>query len=64
MGAADVAERMMGLIFEWDQRKERANLRKHGIAFIEAANIFGDPLSITIQDIPHSGDEERLLTIG
>jgi uncharacterized DUF497 family protein len=26
----------MGLIFEWDEDKEDANLRKHGLSFEEA----------------------------
>lgn len=26
--------------FEWDEQKERANIAKHGIAFVEAAMIF------------------------
>jgi uncharacterized DUF497 family protein len=54
----------MGLTFEWDDRKARANLRKHGVSFEEASTIFGDPLSITIPDPLHSDDEERFVTIG
>jgi len=30
-------------IFEWDLRKERANIRKHGISFELAQTIFEDP---------------------
>ena len=26
--------------FEWDERKNRTNIRKHGIAFEEAATVF------------------------
>jgi uncharacterized DUF497 family protein len=36
----------MPLTFEWDPRKARTNLVKHGIAFEEAATIFGDPSSL------------------
>lgn len=54
----------MGVTFEWDAKKERANFRKHGIDFTEAATVFSDPFSITIHDEPHSEQEERLLTIG
>jgi len=32
---------------------------KHGIAFEEAATIFGDPSSLTISDPEHSEVEER-----
>jgi uncharacterized protein len=28
---------------EWDPRKSDANRRKHGLTFVEAANIFRDP---------------------
>ena len=54
----------MGLIFEWNERKARANFRKHGISFEEAASVFGDPNAVTIYDVSHSTDEERFVTIG
>ena len=50
--------------FEWDARKERVNLEKHGISFAEATTVFGDPLAGTIPDPDHSGGEERLVTVG
>jgi uncharacterized DUF497 family protein len=50
--------------FEWDPKKAAANLRKHGVAFQEAATVFGDPLAITFQDPDHSEDEERQMTFG
>jgi uncharacterized DUF497 family protein len=40
----------MPLRFEWDPRKARVNLVKHGVVFEEAATIFADPLSLTIPD--------------
>ena len=30
--------------FEWDPIKAESNLRKHGIDFTEAVEIFSDPL--------------------
>ena len=54
----------MALRFLWDARKAAANLRKHGVTFEEAATVFGDPLSITIDDPDHSGDERRFLVLG
>ena len=33
--------------FEWDSDKAAGNLGKHGVAFTEAATVFGDPLAIT-----------------
>ena len=51
-------------IFEWDEEKARANLRKHKVSFEEAETIFDDPLSITISDPDHSKSERRFLDIG
>jgi len=50
--------------FEWDPRKALTNLRKHGIAFQEAATIFGDPMAVTFSDPDHSKAEQRFLTFG
>ena len=40
----------MPLVFEWDLRKARANLRKHGVSFQEAALVFMDPLARIFAD--------------
>jgi len=50
--------------FEWDPKKAGANARKHGVAFEEAATVFGDPLAITFEDPDHSKDENRYITFG
>ena len=52
------------LRFVWDRDKAAANLRKHGVAFDDAAAAFGDPLSITIADPEHSIGEERWILLG
>ena len=52
------------LRFVWDRNKAAANLRKHDVAFDEAATAFGDPLSITIPDPAHSVGEQRWLLVG
>ena len=52
------------LIFEWDEKKAKQNIKKHGISFEEAATVFGDPFSITIYDPLHSGDEDRFVILG
>lgn len=54
----------MGLRFEWDEGKASQNVEKHGIAFENAATVFGDPLSLTIDDPLHSQEERRFVTIG
>ena len=54
----------MPLTFEWDARKARSNLAKHGVGFEEASTVFGDPLSLTIPDPEHSKIEDRFVTMG
>ena len=54
----------MALRFEWDPRKAAANERKHGVTFLEATEVFDDPLSVVITDPDHSNGEERLLLLG
>ena len=53
----------MGLVFEWDEKKAQQNFRKHDVTFEEATTIFGDPLSLTIDDPLHSKGEHRFVTI-
>lgn len=54
----------MGLIFEWEEEKAKQNFQKHKVSFEEAATIFGDPLSLTIEDPLHSEIEDRLIIVG
>lgn len=50
--------------YEWDPEKDRTNLEKHGIGFVEASTVFMDPLHITVPDVDHSVEEFRFRTIG
>jgi uncharacterized DUF497 family protein len=50
--------------FEWDARKGKVNLQKHGVNFSEASTVFADPLGSTFADPDHSTDEDRYITIG
>ena len=50
--------------FEWDSKKAQRNLKVHGISFDEACTVFGDVLSITIDDPLHSEDEDRYVIVG
>ncbi|MCB0197023.1 MAG: BrnT family toxin [Anaerolineae bacterium] len=34
---------LQGIDFEWDDNKAKSNLRKHGVSFEEAAEVFFDP---------------------
>jgi len=50
--------------FEWDPYKAKENVTKHKVAFERAAQIFFDPLAISLYDGEHSTDEDRWITIG
>jgi uncharacterized DUF497 family protein len=50
--------------FEWDDDKEEANFRKHGVSFAEAATALRDSLAATVSDPDHSEMEHRFLTFG
>ena len=54
----------MGLIlFSWDEAKNAANQRKHGVSFDAAKLVFDDPLHVTRQDRIEHG-EQRWQTLG
>ncbi len=48
--------------FEFDDKKSKANKKKHGIDFIEVQEIWGDPEHIEIP--ARTEDEPRHLVIG
>lgn len=48
--------------FEFDESKSLANLAKHGISFIDAQLLWGDPKLLEIQ--AKTEDEPRFLVIG
>lgn len=50
--------------FEWDREKAVPNRRKHGVSFDEAVTVFYDPLAATFSDPDHSGEEQRMITVG
>ena len=54
----------MPLSFEWDVRKAKSNLAKHGVSFAEASTVFSDPWSLTIPDPDHSQVEPRAIVLG
>jgi uncharacterized DUF497 family protein len=49
--------------FEWDEAKNRANIRKHGIAFEMAQLIFKSTF-FTKLDLRHTYGEDRFISIG
>lgn len=55
---------MADIEFEWDERKSRANKRKHGISFDEAQTVFLDENALRYNDPDHSRDEDRFIMLG
>lgn len=52
------------IVFEWDDKKAAANLRKHGVSFEEAKTAFSDEHARLISDPDHSEDEDRFVLLG
>jgi uncharacterized DUF497 family protein len=52
------------MMFEWDEGKAEANLKKHGVSFAEAQTVFADPLYVDFYDPDHSSEEHRYIIIG
>jgi uncharacterized DUF497 family protein len=52
------------LCFEWDERKNAENRRKHGVSFEEARAVFLDDHAMLIDDPDHSNHEERFILLG
>ena len=50
--------------FEWDDEKALANLKKHGVSFGEATEVFYDPNALEDYDAAHSDEEKRFFIIG
>ncbi|HYQ48360.1 MAG TPA: BrnT family toxin, partial [Thermodesulfovibrionales bacterium] len=50
--------------FDWSKTKAAENLRKHGISFSEASEVFSDPLHISVLDVRFDHFEERWISIG
>jgi len=55
---------MKELEFEWDKRKETANVKKHGVSFVEARTAFYDEGAIQFFDPDYSGQEDRFILLG
>ncbi len=55
---------MLAKNFQWDEKKNRANIIKHGVSFLEAMTAFDDDNALYKPDIDHSEDEERFILLG
>jgi uncharacterized protein len=49
--------------YEWDERKRKVNLRKHGLDFLDAPRVFRGA-TLTVADDRHEYGEERFITLG
>lgn len=48
----------------WDEAKNFANRRKHGVSFEEAEELFASGDYLEVFDASHSGSEDRFIAIG
>jgi uncharacterized DUF497 family protein len=55
---------MLDIRFAWDEIKNRANKKKHGVSFEEAQTVFLDENAIRYFDPDHSEDEDRFIMLG
>lgn len=54
----------MMLRFDWDEKKNRYNQKKHGVSFEEAQTVFFDEEAIEFDDPDHSQKEARFIILG
>lgn len=50
--------------FEWDENKNKENLKKHGVPFELAQYVFSDPKRVIAEDLEHSQTEKRYYCFG
>ena len=55
---------MKDIAFEWDETKNKFNVKKHGVSFEEAELVFFDEHALLIADPDHSENEDRFLLLG
>ena len=55
---------MNSVRFSWDDSKNTANQKKHGVSFEEAQSVFFDDQAIEYYDPDHSESEDRFLMLG
>lgn len=49
---------------EWDDKKAKINIEKHGVTFEEASSVFYDDDALLRDDPDHSEDEDRFILLG
>jgi uncharacterized protein len=49
--------------FEWDENKRLLNIQNHGIDFVDAKDVFSDPIAYTYSS-KRPASEPRYVTVG
>ena len=52
------------MVFEYDEEKNKTNLKKHGLPLSVGARVFFDDYRVELDDIAHSDIEQRYDVIG
>ncbi len=55
---------MKDIHFEWDETKNKINIKKHKVSFEEAKTVFYDVHARIIADPDHSQAEDRFIMLG
>ncbi len=55
---------MTRITFEWDEKKNQTNQKRHGVSFEEAQSVFFDDNAVQFWDEEHSEQEDRFLMLG
>ena len=55
---------MKKIPFEWDEKKDKENQKKHDVSFAVAQHAFMDLNRIIVEDAEHSSEEDRYYCIG
>jgi uncharacterized DUF497 family protein len=50
--------------YEWDEKKRTANLEKHGLDFLRAAEMLAGDTLLIVRDDRHDYGEERFIAYG
>lgn len=55
---------MSDIQFEWNEKKDALNKKKHGISFTETQTVFADEKGLLRDDPDHSLNEDRFILLG
>jgi hypothetical protein len=55
---------MINLQFEWNEKKDNLNKKKHSVSFTEAQTVFADEKGLLLDDPDYSHNEDRFILLG